>query len=504
MSKKLTPEQKQICIDVINGLSVLVGSVAGSGKTTLALSITRLIYTRIDKQARILYTCFNKSVKEEMQERLALNGVFNTEANTLHSIGLKVLKKNGKQIEIDGYKLDKFPKEFINRAKSIERYSKFRNKTFHSYLYHVRNIFEFARYNCSLDFDFEESLKIYEDTITEVNFEKFDRDDLEAFYTLFVDLYKERTITSNKIIVDFSDMIFLPIYLGLNFDMKIDYLIMDEVQDFNRLHHTFVRKIMSDSKVRQFIAVGDDKQSIYGFAGSNPRLFKSFLELPNTVQRPMSYNFRCGKLIINKANEVYNNLQTTTTNMGVVNNPAKIEDISKGSLVIARKISTLLKGFFSLISMNMPVAIKDENVINTVNNILFSYRGEYIEDIIEDLKVAIEEARDPTFGSREDYFKYTEHMSILLLITKYTNLSNLHKKEIVSRLKKLSESSDEDVITMCSIHKSKGLEADEVTILNINEIPLENARTPFQIEQEMNLKYVALTRAVNTLNLLFI
>jgi superfamily I DNA/RNA helicase len=52
---------------------------------------------------------------------------------------------------------------------------------------------------------------------------------------------------------------------------------------------------------------------------------------------------------------------------------------------------------------------------------------------------------------------------------------------------------DSTAITLCTIHKSKGLEANIVYILNEFLIPSKFASHP--LEQERNLKYVARTRA---------
>ena len=52
---------------------------------------------------------------------------------------------------------------------------------------------------------------------------------------------------------------------------------------------------------------------------------------------------------------------------------------------------------------------------------------------------------------------------------------------------------------LCTIHKSKGLEADVVYILNENLIPSKFAKSAEQLKQENNLKYVARTRAKNEL-----
>ena len=55
----------------------------------------------------------------------------------------------------------------------------------------------------------------------------------------------------------------------------------------------------------------------------------------------------------------------------------------------------------------------------------------------------------------------------------------------------------ENAIMLCTIHKSKGLESEVVYVLNENLIPSRFAKSPEQLKQENNLKYVARTRAKN-------
>lgn len=54
-------------------------------------------------------------------------------------------------------------------------------------------------------------------------------------------------------------------------------------------------------------------------------------------------------------------------------------------------------------------------------------------------------------------------------------------------------------IRLSSIHKAKGLEASRVFLLQPDKakVPHPMAKTPWQAEQEMNLKYVAITRAID-------
>ncbi len=55
-------------------------------------------------------------------------------------------------------------------------------------------------------------------------------------------------------------------------------------------------------------------------------------------------------------------------------------------------------------------------------------------------------------------------------------------------------------IKLATVHRTKGLEADRVFILRPDALPLVRPeQQPWQLEQEMNLKYVAYTRAKESL-----
>ena len=72
--------------------------------------------------------------------------------------------------------------------------------------------------------------------------------------------------------IDFDDMIYLPAKLGL-VKKSFDLLIVDEAQDLNPAQHELV---VRGSK--QVLAVGDDKQAIYGFRGSDSNSINNLID----------------------------------------------------------------------------------------------------------------------------------------------------------------------------------------------------------------------------------
>ena len=67
-------------------------------------------------------------------------------------------------------------------------------------------------------------------------------------------------------------------------------------------------------------------------------------------------------------------------------------------------------------------------------------------------------------------------------------------KDILTRLKKLMAYEGADAIKMYTIHRAKGLQNNRVFILDYDKLPSKAARE-WQIIQERNLQYVAVTRA---------
>ena len=70
---------------------------------------------------------------------------------------------------------------------------------------------------------------------------------------------------------------------------------------------------------------------------------------------------------------------------------------------------------------------------------------------------------------------------------------------MLDSIDKLFNDKIEGAIKLATIHKSKGLEAQRVLILDRGLIPSRYATQDWQLEQENNLMYVAITRSMDYL-----
>ena len=88
---------------------------------------------------------------------------------------------------------------------------------------------------------------------------------------------------------------------------KIHYIITDEAQDLNKSQYAFTKSLhrlfTTDAKVANLVKVGDFKQSIYGFRGSDPKIINTYIEEFDPKIVILSKNFRSAPEIVEFANE---------------------------------------------------------------------------------------------------------------------------------------------------------------------------------------------------------
>ncbi len=123
--------------------------------------------------------------------------------------------------------------------------------------------------------------------------------------------------------VDFDDMIRLgadllgqpgmPGYVGWKLDNRFDHVLVDEAQDTNDRQWQMVRQLVSDyftasDRQRTLFVVGDLKQAIYGFQGTDPRIFASERVriapyAPAAITAvPLDLSFRSGPAVLDVVN----------------------------------------------------------------------------------------------------------------------------------------------------------------------------------------------------------
>lgn len=254
-----------------------------------------------------------------------------------------------------------------------------------------------------------------------------------------------------------------------------DYIFIDEYQDINYVRCKLLQELQKINNSKLFV-VGDDWQSIYGFNGSEVKLFVDFDKyFPNSETIKISENRRNCQVLIDISSEFI--LQNENQE------EKELEYYKKNKFVNSNPVRLV------------PYDKKENKIL-------------YVEKVIQDIIKSNPKKK----------------LEILLLGRKNKDINflinnRLFKQVYGDKKYKIIEYSKNSDITIyfMSIHQSKGLEKDEVIILNFenydygfpNQVDDDSVlkfikeKEDYLFAEERRLLYVALTRTRNNAYLIY-
>lgn len=489
MSGFIPSKYQQDIFDFIqhgNGNSV-INALAGSGKTSTIVNAVKLI----PSTCNALFIAFNKEIVKELEKKLA--GIKNVQVKTLHSLGLLMIRRNlGTNIEIDEYKYRTFIKKNIKQLSSAD-FDKMTTKLMQQYTDNVIQLCDLGRYNLAqcekdlLQVSARHDIPIIDDECNAVlNVMKWGRE--------------------NTTSIDFTDMVWLPYELTLNpIGLQYDYIFIDECQDLNAAQRElFLRCFRRGTR---FIAVGDKKQAIYSFAGADAESFAKLQNLPNTTTLPLPISYRCPKKVVNLANQFVDTMECREgAPDGEIVHNVSIKDIHDGDMVLCRTKMPLIKLYMRYLRMGVKSYVRGQdiglNLLRMVDkteqivlNVSLQKDGVFArlyDDLFEERnRLMIKRGMDLEDATLSNQImnKYDSIKALEILAEGLTSARDLH-----DRIENMFAESA-DGVCLSTIHKAKGLEANNVYILCKTLMPSRLATQDWEKEQEQNLMYVAYTRA---------
>ena len=489
MSGFIPSKYQQDIFDFIqhgNGNSV-INALAGSGKTSTIVNAVKLI----PSTCNALFIAFNKEIVKELEKKLA--GVKNVQVKTLHSLGLLMIRRNlGTNIEIDEYKYRTFIKKNIKQLSSAD-FDKMTTKLMQQYTDNVIQLCDLGRYNLAqcekdlLQVSARHDIPIIDDECNAVlNVMKWGRE--------------------NTTSIDFTDMVWLPYELTLNpIGLQYDYIFIDECQDLNAAQRElFLRCFRRGTR---FIAVGDKKQAIYSFAGADAESFAKLQNLPNTTTLPLPISYRCPKKVVNLANQFVDTMECREgAPDGEIVHNVSIKDIHDGDMVLCRTKMPLIKLYMRYLRMGVKSYVRGQdiglNLLRMVDkteqivlNVSLQKDGVFArlyDDLFEERnRLMIKRGMDLEDATLSNQImnKYDSIKALEILAEGLTSARDLH-----DRIENVFAESA-DGVCLSTIHKAKGLEANNVYILCKTLMPSRLATQDWEKEQEQNLMYVSYTRA---------
>lgn len=471
--------------------NALIKARSGSGKTTTAVSSMKLI----PKTEKCLFIAFNKAIAEELNNRLKSRQ--NCTARTTHSLGYLMIKRNlGSNIELDEYKYRNYVKSNIadlttTNGEITKRYQ------VEEYIDNITKLIDYARFNLAQSE--KEINKIAQKYSVPVSFDEC------IVAQKCLEWGKTNTDT-----IDYTDMIWLPVELSLKpTGLTYDWVFFDEVQDASLCSTQLFLKCIK--RGGRFVCIGDDFQSINQFCGSSEDAFDFIMNYPNTTLFELPMSYRCAKNIVKFANNLVPDIiSRENAPDGIIKDNCHIRDIKEGDMVLCRSKAPLVNLYVKLLRKNINCYIKGQDIgTNLINELEKIDKEELNVDLTND--GVFVRLYDKLFMERNKLMEtrgldYDDATLSSIIMDKYDTINILTilaekfttKKELINHIKEIFKE-DSQGVCLSTVHKAKGLEAENVYILCHSCMPSKLAVHEWEKKQEYNIMYVAYTRAKNLL-----
>lgn len=494
--------------------NIIIEALAGTGKTFTIVEGCKLILGKGtpgivgSEEQKVIWgeMLKHKGVKSirfaaftnVIADALAVSMPPGCEVSTIHSLGSRILRQAG-MTPVHTKAWDNKTNQILVNLFGSDY------KKYYPGLYPVFNkVVEWVKQNIitvSLKNSGEivEKFQVHSDTSIDGNYVKVISDNLHTMMSMHASMV-------NKI--DISDLLWLPWVLKLPVN-KSDLIIVDEFQDLSPCQQALVF-----SAAKSYWLVGDPNQAIYGFAGadknsmSNGENYLKGLKAPY-IKMKLTTTRRCCKAVVSLCNKFVPEFRALPDAKEGSVIYIKESELPKyfviGTKIISRYNYPLVKLALGILARNIRCCILGKDLESSMIDTLKKHSVGMNDDTptkvfllnmnswVKDRLSCLLVSESPS--SVREAEKLEEISNCISIIgSECSNLGLL--KERINVL--FSELRPETCITLGSIHKMKGLEASRVILLGHGKLPVPSIK-PEDAQQEINLVYVAYSRAKETL-----
>lgn len=326
--------------------------------------------------------------------------------------------------------------------------------------------------------------------------------------------------------IDFNDMIWLPVVLNLHIP-QMDLLLVDECQDLNRCQQALAKKAG-----RRMVFCGDKNQAIYGFAGADAksmdRLKEELGETPRGCQvLPLTVTRRCGKAIVQEAKQYVPRFEAHETNPGgavhyySLLDPKALEPEQRihedvdaihyldktepGDMILCRANSPLVREFFRILKAGKKASIQGSDIgkglVTTIRKLMKPVPLNLQQSVPELMAKVTDWKHEET---EAELAKRTPDESKINRVRDRADCIVMFAQgksrvdDIIYQIERIfTDQQSCPGLKLSTIHKAKGLEARRVFF--IDPFQYSKGKGGWKNDQEKNLRYVAITRAIEEL-----
>jgi len=470
----------------------IVEAVAGSGKTTTIVNATKVI--PVDK--KVCFLAFNKSIAEELKTRLPAH----CEASTLNSLGHRAWMRHMQSIKLDA-----------NKTSTI-MFDALTDDEMRQFGTNIKKLVSLAKAHLVVPKSVYADQKIGIEDNEEVWLGFIDKYDIELNIRADVSDKEFQKQTSDciklaqrilelsceiKNVIDFDDQIYLTTVFKARMG-KYDFVFVDEAQDLNPAQMTMIQSLSG-----RIIALGDSRQCIYAFRGAGTDSMANFKEIFNATSLDLSICYRCPKSHILLAKTIVPQIEAPETAIeGEIQRLGQKWNssiFSSTDLVICRINAPLVKLAYMLLGEKIPVRILGRDIGAGLISLIRKFKTNSLKELTYKLQKWSDRECDKMRRKDHDADCSKVEDKYETIMTFIEMFPNATPEGICKEIETMYSDNTKGILTLSTIHRVKGLEADKVFVLNGWLMPMKSARQPWQQQQEQNLQYVAYTRSKKSL-----
>jgi superfamily I DNA/RNA helicase len=474
---------------------------AGCGKTTTLLSVVDEI-RRAQPNATTFLGAFNKSIAAEIGSKLKQRGIDwrVAEASTMHSIGFRLWRRTAKDVAVDELKVMKLMDDLIFTLCEDE-FNPF--ITARGELRQTVSLAKQSGFGWLTEIDDTAS---WYALLDQHGIEMPEPVQPPVFITAAQDLLK-RSYSMDRKVVDFDDMITAPIVHNVVVRYPYDFVLIDEAQDTNAARRTLAMKLLRPGTGRM-IAVGDDRQAIYGFTGADSDAMELIRSQLNSTVLPLNVTYRCPKTVVAEAQRYVPDIvaHESAPEGKVETIPLTMESYSRfhgTDAILCRNTAPLIELAYKLIGMSIPCRVEGREIGHSLELLAKRWKTKTLDALRGKLETYLEKetAKWIAKGREEKVAAINDKVqSLFALIDACIRKGKTQLADLVEMIGQLfgdtPTGEPQQILTLSTVHKSKGREWPRVFILRKAELmPSPWARKQWQVQQEENLIYVAITRS---------
>lgn len=284
---------------------------------------------------------------------------------------------------------------------------------------------------------------------------------------------------------DFDDMIWLAVRHNVRLPL-FDYLFVDETQDLNAAQIELALRAVK--RTGRVVAVGDDRQAIYGFRGADTHAVDRIVERLSARVLPLSITYRCGKAIVDLAKMTVPDYEAAPSApsglVRTVTDAVLRAEAAPGDFVISRKNAPLIGLCLGFVAAGKPATIAGRDIGAGLLALVDRSKATDIVGLLAFVDQWRTIERDRLALRGRDTQAIDDRADCIAALSE----GAADVAEVRARISALFTDKDDSQRIVCTTtHKAKGLERERCWVL-------ADTFSSDSIEED-NLWYVAITRA---------